>query len=129
MVSVWIREGNNILFYVKKIVLEKPNFTIINEYSNGDAAIKKMLLQIIIEEFPVEKEKYTTSFHNRDFIKTKEVVHKLKNKIRVLGLTHGCKIAVDYEKQLLDENIALHHEFEKILDSISEFVIHIKSTI
>lgn len=102
--------------------METPNFTIIDEYANGDASVKKMLLQILTEEFPTEKEKYYTNFQNKDFQKTKEIVHKLKNKIRVLGLSNGCKVAIDYEKQLLDKNASLHNEFDQILETISVFL-------
>lgn len=109
--------------------METPNFTIIDEYANGDPSIKKMLLKIIVEEFPTEKEKYYTNYKDKDFLKTKEIVHKLKNKIRVLGLSNGCKIAVDYEKQLRDKNASLHNEFDQILQTISDFVEDIKTTL
>ena len=47
--------------------METPNYTIINALAKGDDEVKKMILEVLIEEFPLEKESYFNYFNLKDF--------------------------------------------------------------
>ena len=102
--------------------METPNFKVIDQYAQGDAETKKMLLDIVKEEFPEEKEKYFMHLKAKDAKKTQESVHKLKHKINVLGLEQGYEMANEYESDLLKGNFDLEAKFNQILITITAFV-------
>jgi|KNS7NT10metaT_FD_contig_71_665821_length_5308_multi_4_in_0_out_0_2 hypothetical protein len=102
--------------------METPNYTIINALAKGDDEVKKMILEVLIEEFPLEKESYFNYFNLKDFKKTQEIVHKIKHKISVLGLDKSYELANIYENNLLNSSIENHKDFEKTLEVISSFI-------
>ncbi len=103
-------------------MMEQPNYSTINKLANGDESIKKMIFDVIIEEFPLEKEAYYKSILAKDAAKTKEHVHKIKHKISVLGLEKSYELANIYENNLLNSSIENHKDFEKTLEVISSFI-------
>jgi len=102
--------------------LETPNLKVIEQYAQGDAETKKMLLDIVIEEFPEEKESYYKQFKTKDAKKTQEAVHKIKHKISILGLEKSYEIANKYEVNLLNDSFDLNDEFHQILETITSFI-------
>ena len=102
--------------------METPNFTFINALAKGDNEVKKMILEVIKEEFPIEKEAYYNYFTLKDFKKTQETVHKIKHKISVLGLEKSYELANVFEKNLLNNSIENHAEFDKTLEIITSFI-------
>lgn len=102
--------------------METPNFKVIDQYAQGDDSVKQMMLDIIKEEFPEEKEKYYTHLKAKEAKETQESVHKLKHKISVLGLEQSYEIANAYEKDLLKGSFDLKDKFNQILDTITTFI-------
>lgn len=90
--------------------------------SDNDAEVKQMLLSIIKEEFPLEKEQYYTQLKLRNYKKTREIVHKIKHKINAVGLVESYALANDYENDLRNEKLELSKEFDEILTAISNFI-------
>ena len=101
---------------------EQPNLTYIKSMSGGDELFESKLIDIIKNEFPLEKAEYFSNFRKKDFKLTASNVHKLKHKISILGLEKSYAIAVDYENNLLEGSIDLADDFESILSCITNFL-------
>lgn len=101
---------------------EIPNDTYIKQLANGNSVFEQHLIGIIKREFPEEKQLFFDSYSSKDYIATAEIVHKLKNKIGVVGLEQGYQIAVDFEKELKSKKTTLYPKFIVILESIEDFI-------
>jgi hypothetical protein len=102
--------------------MERPNLLYIKTLSGGDLEFEKKLIDVIKKEFPLEKNKYENLVLFRDFKETAEIVHKLKHKISILGLEKSYRIAIKFEENLLNENLALKEQFESVLKNMSNFI-------
>lgn len=102
--------------------MEQPSFYQIDKLARGDEEVKNMLIDVIKEEFPLEKNEYFNSFNDNDYKKTKELVHKLKHKISILGLTKSYELASAYEHNLVNNSIEGFKDFEITLATITDFV-------
>lgn len=102
--------------------MEKPNLNYINELAGNDEIFKKKMISIIKTELPQEIERYQSFFILEDFNQAAEMVHKLKHKISVLGLEKSYYIAEQYENNLKQSSADLKDEFEKIINSMQNFV-------
>ena len=102
--------------------MESPNLNYIKNLSGGDLDFEGKIIEIVKKELPEEINFYERLVSEENFKETAEIVHKLKHKISILGLEKSYKIAVDFEKNLLDENKVLKEEFEKILTSMTNFI-------
>jgi hypothetical protein len=104
------------------MIIEQPNFVIIDKLSSGDKEVRNLILDVLKSEFPIEKETYYNCFNSNDVEKTKEIVHKLKHKISILGLQKCYEKANDYEHNLVKKSFEGHKDFDGILILISEFI-------
>ncbi|NIJ44467.1 HPt (histidine-containing phosphotransfer) domain-containing protein [Wenyingzhuangia heitensis] len=102
--------------------METPNLNYIKELSGGDVTFEKQIIDIVKEEFPTEKEVYFNSVNADDFEAMIEIVHKLKHKISIFGLTKAYEVAVHYEKNLKEGTKKLKEEFEEILKLITSYL-------
>ena len=101
---------------------EVPNLDYINKLSNGDAFIKNRLISSLKNEFLLDVANYKTNIQNLNFFQTSECVHKLKNKISILGLEKSYYIAENFEKNLKNNSVKLRSNFEQILRVIDLFL-------
>ncbi len=102
--------------------MEKPNIEYINKLSRNDAVIKQKFIGILKFELPIEIDAYYMSLHLNKWAQTKECIHKLKNKIGVLGLENSYNLTDDYEKSNQSNRKYLQLEFEKTLTLMQQFV-------
>lgn len=102
--------------------METPNLSYIEQLSGGDSEFKNKIIQIIKEEFPVEKEEYYNNVENKKLEKVAENVHKLKHKISILGLEKCYKTAEIYEDELRNNDTSKQDEFESILNNITDYL-------
>ena len=102
--------------------MEKPNLSYINAISDGDKVFQKNLIDIIKKELPLEIAEYKKNLKAENYKLTAENVHKLKHKISILGLTKSYDIAVNYENDLKENNVALSMSFKVILENMSNFI-------
>ncbi|GAK74944.1 hypothetical protein JCM19296_522 [Nonlabens ulvanivorans] len=102
--------------------MELPNRSYIDSLCRGDKAFEERLLAVIKTEFPSEKEVYYNALKAKNLAEIAEAVHKLKHKISILGLEKGYALAAQYENEILDENFDHSQSFEKILDSMTEYL-------
>ncbi|WP_420401998.1 Hpt domain-containing protein [Flagellimonas sp.] len=104
---------------------EIPNLDYIKEISGGNEDFEKKFLNIIQTEFPKEKQDYFSFLESDDLEESAKVVHKIKHKLGILGLTGGYKLAVQYEEDLKDGNTNLKNQFHEILESVEGFILKI----
>ena len=101
---------------------EKPNFNYVNQLADGDVAFKAKLLAVIKNEFPLELQKYHAAVSSNDLFQIAEVVHKLKNKISMLGLESSYLIAQEYEENLKQNSTSRKEIFEEVLTLMTAFI-------
>ncbi|KAB1158584.1 Hpt domain-containing protein [Tenacibaculum aiptasiae] len=102
--------------------MEQPNLSYIDQLARGDESVKNTLIDVIKSEFPGEKQEYIESFEKKEYKKIEENVHKIKHKISILGLTKSYEEANKYEHNLREDNIEGAEGFDKILQTISEYL-------
>nr|WP_299074158.1 Hpt domain-containing protein [uncultured Allomuricauda sp.] len=106
-------------------MIEQPNLDYIKEISGGNADFEKKFLTIIQTEFPKEKQDYIETLEGNELEESAKIVHKIKHKLGILGLTEGYKLAVKYEEDLKYGNTNLKGEFLEILQSVEKFILKI----
>ncbi len=104
---------------------EQPNLDYIKEISGGNEDFEKKFLTIIQTEFPKEKSDYLENLESENLEESAKIVHKIKHKLGILGLTGGYKLAVKYEEDLKYGDTKLKEEFKQILQSVEEFILKI----
>ena len=104
---------------------EVPNLKYIKEIAGGNNEFEKKFIAIIQAEFPQEKEDYLRHLENGAWEESAKVVHKMKHKFGILGLTDGYKTAIKYEEDLKKGKTTLMDEFSGILDTVEDFIIKI----
>ncbi|MEE3999214.1 Hpt domain-containing protein [Tenacibaculum sp. FZY0031] len=102
--------------------MEQPNLLYINELSKGDEEFKKQVIGVLKEELSGEIERYFLHIKNEDLKKTKEVVHRIKHKMSILGLEKSYKITNDFENNLADNSIENKEYFENVLPVMLDFL-------
>ncbi|WP_440121363.1 Hpt domain-containing protein [Tenacibaculum sp. Ill] len=102
--------------------MEQPNLLYINELSKGDEEFKKQVIGVLKEELSGEIERYFLHIKNEDLKKTKEVVHRIKHKMSILGLEKSYKITNDFENNLADNSLENKEYFENILPIMLDFL-------
>jgi HPt (histidine-containing phosphotransfer) domain-containing protein len=90
--------------------------------SGGDKTFERKLIDIIKEEFPIEKEVYFTNIKSKNNKLTAEIVHKLKHKISILGLEKSYEIAIAFENNLIEGQYELQEDFEAVLQLITDYL-------
>jgi HPt (histidine-containing phosphotransfer) domain-containing protein len=105
--------------------MEQPNFSYIDELSGGDEVFKQKLITIIKTEFPEEKAVYFKNIESKKFKEAAENVHKLKHKISILGLEKSYEVAANFENNLIQNSKIGKVEFERILQTITDFLIRL----
>lgn len=101
---------------------EQANINYILELAAGSKEFEQKLIQIIKNEFPEEKSIFLDNYQNQRYIQTAENVHKLKNKIGMMGLENGYQVAIDFEKELRKNKSSLFPKFMLTLDTIEAFL-------
>ena len=102
--------------------MEKPNIEYINKLSRNDEVIKQKFIAVLKFELPIEIDAYYVSLHLKKWSQTMLCIHKLKNKIAILGLENSYHLADEYEKSEPINRKDLQIEFEKTLTLMQHFV-------
>lgn len=102
--------------------METPNLDYVNSLARDDDSFKDLLIDVIKNEFPVERKEYFESCKNNDYKKIEESVHKIKHKISILGLEESYKIADEYEHNLRLKSNDKASDFNLILATISNYL-------
>jgi HPt (histidine-containing phosphotransfer) domain-containing protein len=102
--------------------MELPNIEYITKLAAGNQAVKSKLIDTLKFELPLEIDAYYLSVRLEKTNQSAACVHKLKNKIGILGLEQGYHIAEEYENHLKNREKKLQIEFENILTLMQNFV-------
>jgi hypothetical protein len=82
-----------LILQLKRKALEQSNLKYIQCLSQGDKALENRIIKNIILEFQTDKKVYFSSISNKNYERPLANVHKLKNKISILDLNKGYKLA------------------------------------
>jgi hypothetical protein len=102
--------------------MEQPNLDYILKLSGTNELVKSKLINTMKFELPLEIDAYYLSIRLNKTTQAAACVHKLKNKIGILGLEEGYHIAEEYENHLKNREKKLQLEFENILNLMQIFV-------
>lgn len=103
--------------------MEQPNLKYINKLAEGDISFKKRLISILKKELPEEHKEFLKNFEEQNFIKTADIVHKLKHKISILGLAKGYEEASIFENDLRErKEVKRYDAFVKNIEIIIDFL-------
>ena len=102
--------------------MESPNLSYIDQLSGGDLEFKNKIIEIIKNEFPLEKDEYYNNVQNKNLEKVAENVHKLKHKISILGLEKSYALAETYEEEIRNNDLSRQNDFDNILANITDYL-------
>ncbi|MBQ4914664.1 Hpt domain-containing protein [Maribacter sp. MMG018] len=106
-------------------MIEQPNLKYVDDLAGDDVAFRQQFITILKEEFPKERETYIDHVENKRTKETAAIVHKLKHKFNILGMEEAYRLAVTYEKELLEGQITADAKFKMILDTIAGYIKNI----
>ena len=96
--------------------MEKPDLTVIQEMSEGDEEFVQQTIEILLREFPKEREVYAQHSTDEDHIATAQIVHKIKHKISLLNMVESHGVAVQYEEELKTKSKFIYEQQNIIKD-------------
>tara|TARA_R110000868_G_scaffold137115_2_gene350550 strand:+ start:2979 stop:3299 length:321 start_codon:yes stop_codon:yes gene_type:complete len=101
---------------------QQPNLDYIKELSGDDIAFEEKFIGVLKEEIPIEKQEYLDCITQNKYKETAEIVHKLKHKLNILGLSEDYKLAVIFEEELKKQDSKQKDKFLIILNKIEIFI-------
>tara|TARA_R110002051_G_scaffold34256_3_gene76323 strand:- start:47670 stop:47993 length:324 start_codon:yes stop_codon:yes gene_type:complete len=104
------------------MMIEQPNLNYVDELAGDDVQFRGQFIEVIKNEFPLEKKEYIDHVINARFKETAEIVHKLKHKFNILGMGNSYKLAVAYEIELLEGKQTNEAEFKNVLERIEAYI-------
>lgn len=100
---------------------QQPNLNYIKELSGGDVHFEQKFIKVLQEEIPLEKTTYISCISEQKYKETGDLVHKIKHKLSILGLTEDYKVAVTFEDALSKKDDRLKDTFLAILEKIDHY--------
>ena len=102
--------------------METPNMDYLDALAGDNREFRERFAGILKSEFPGERQAYEKALQEGDFEEARQMVHKLKHKISILGLKKGYALAENYEEHLREGRDAYPAEFGEILDCMAQFL-------
>ncbi|WP_339697339.1 Hpt domain-containing protein [uncultured Roseivirga sp.] len=102
--------------------MPKPNYSYINQLSNGDKAFEAKLLGVLAKELPLEIQEFESNIALGNLAEAANNVHKIKHKISLLGMQESYLIAQDFEENLKNNRLDLYKVFVQILKKMTTFL-------
>ncbi|APQ19362.1 histidine kinase [Maribacter hydrothermalis] len=102
--------------------MEQPNLNYVDELAGDDVEFRGQFIEIIKNEFPLEKEEYIGHITNARIKETADIVHKLKHKFNILGMENSYRLAVAYEMELLKGKQDNGAKFNDVLTTIEAYL-------
>ena len=99
-----------------------PSLNNIKEISEGDISFEKKIIEILKNEFPIEKEEFFNYLKKNDYQKCASIVHKIRHKINLLSFDKGAETALNFEKELKNNNYSSKSEFITLLNVIDQYL-------
>ena len=95
--------------------METPNLSYVHKISKGDVSFQNDILKIVKEELQQEIDNYNLFFKDKNYLKAKLYVHRIKHKMSILGLEKSYEITNNYENDLREPNFKHQAYFESML--------------
>lgn len=102
--------------------MENPNLDYINELAGDDHIFQRKFIEILKTELPIEIDQYQDHLHQNKLFEASEVVHKLKHKINILGLTQSYRLALAHEEELRKGGTQNSTGFMAILGQMNAYI-------
>ena len=116
---------NSFLQFINKDMGEQPNLDYIDKLAAGDEAIRKRLISVLKQEFPIEVAIYREQILNSIYLQAAESVHKIRHKIGLLGLENSYFSSKIYEQNLRNNVLQNQINFENTINKIEFFLKNI----
>jgi HPt (histidine-containing phosphotransfer) domain-containing protein len=100
----------------------EPNPDYIDKLAGGDQGFRSELINIIKTELPQECDTYFSALEREDREGLVAIVHKLKHKVSLLGMTEGYALTASYEEALRLGSWTGREEFEQLLKRMITFI-------
>ncbi len=102
--------------------MTEPNLNVIHKMSQGDQGFEKQLLDIARQELIIEVEEFRKWMECKNHKLAAELVHKIKHKVSLLGMEKSYETVQEFEEQLKRGRLALHPDFEVIIEKMTTFL-------
>jgi HPt (histidine-containing phosphotransfer) domain-containing protein len=106
--------------------MDTPNMNYLDQLAGDDREFRLRFIHILQTEFPAERSEYEEAIERYDWKQAKELVHKIKHKISILGLKRAYDIAGRYEEDLMVKNTKYQTAFEGILNKMEAYIKQLK---
>jgi HPt (histidine-containing phosphotransfer) domain-containing protein len=104
------------------MIRERPNLNYIDELAGGDQEFQQELIQIIKSEFPLEAREYHICLDKGQLEDAAALVHKIKHKINIFGLSNGYDLAKNHERQLRAGSTESSEKFAELLEHLDKYL-------
>lgn len=101
---------------------EQPNMLYIHQLSGGDQDFEKRMLEVVKKELPQDIKYFQKMIAEENFKEASVIVHKIKHKISILGLTDSYYFAEKYEEELRLGVNSGQKSFQEILEAMMNFI-------
>lgn len=102
--------------------MESPNLNFFLKLSNEDRQFMMRLTNTLKMEFTNDKNLYFDALAQKDYKKMKFIVHRIKHKVGLLGLTKSYNVVIEFENDLINENLKLKDKFLLILNTMTKYL-------
>jgi len=102
---------------------ERPNLAyVVVLAGTSDFDFERKFIAILKQEFTWDLGKYLYHIKLEEPRAAAEIVHKLKYKIGVLGMSQAYEFAEQHKEKLHVGDMSLDHDFQKVLKKIDNFL-------
>ena len=102
--------------------METPSLKYIKKISGGDEDFEKNILAVLKLEFPADLEAIKTNFNANNFTQLLYGIHKIKNKLGILGMKKSAELAMKCEKSINEGKKESCNHLLLILDRIDVYL-------
>lgn len=102
--------------------MDVPNLIYIEKIANGNEELKNKIIIKLEEELILDKKKYKEFVEISDFVNLKVYIHRIKNKMVILGYIDYYKLINDLENNLYTLNKTDKNLIEKITQEMLLFL-------
>ena len=107
-----------------------PDISYVDELSDGDDEFKLSMIQIFVEEVPVQLQQASSLLSDEKYILLADTIHALQTKIRTFGLNQINDVADELEEEARNstepEKAHLRKQLEEINSALLKTVEHLK---
>lgn len=104
------------------MTMETPSLDYLKELSCGNKLFEKKILNLLMEELPLEFDAYQQAIQAKNLFLASETVHKIKHKIAFFQMKHALNVTEEHEIALRSGKLNFQVEFQDIVTKILKFL-------